>query len=311
MYDVIIIGAGPAGITAAIYCARSNLKVALIDKGLIGGNPLNYLEIENYPGFGRIETNELVDKFLEHLSLYPNIEKFEFEEIESVDLDNKVVKTTNYDFKGKKIIIATGSKPRMLGVPGEEEYIGKGVHYCAICDGPLYKDKIVAVIGGGNSACEEALGLSKICKKVYIIEFTDKLNAEQTTLDKINNTENIEIHLQKQVRCIVGEDKVTSIEIGTPNDYSNGKVISVDGVFTYIGMSPNLPNLKYKKWNIGNLDEHFDAQGYLTTDLGKENCETKWPGVYAIGDIRSKQYRQVITAMSDGAVAAIHISKNI
>ena len=125
------------------------------------------------------------------------------------------------------------------------------------------------------------------------------------------NTENIEIHLQKQVRCIVGEDKVTSIEIGTPNDYSNGKVISVDGVFPYIGMSPNLPNLKYKKWNIGNLDEHFDTQGYLTTDLGKENCETKWPGVYAIGDIHSKQYRQVITAMSDGAVAAIHISKNI
>lgn len=297
MYDVLIIGGGPAGITAAIYCARSNLNVALIDKGLIGGNPLNYLEIQNYPGLPGT-TENLVDKFLEHLDLYKNIERFEFEEIEEINLKEKIVKTTNYDFKGKKIIIATGSKPRMLNVPGEEEYIGKGVHYCAICDGPLYKDKIVAVIGGGNSACEEALGLSKICKKVYIIEFTNKLNCEKTTLDKINNTENIEIHLQKQVRCIVGEDKVTSIEIGTPNDYSNGKVISVDGVFPYIGMSPNLP-----KGDIPELEN-----GYIKVN---ENMETSVPDIYAIGDITSKKYRQVITAMSDGAIAAIHISKNI
>ena len=297
MYDVLIIGGGPAGITAAIYCARSNLKVALIDKGLIGGNPLNYEEIQNYPGLPGA-TSDMIDKFLEHLDLYPNIEKFEFEEIEIMDLENKIVKTTNYDFKGKKIIIATGSKPKMLGVPGEVEHIGKGVHYCAICDGPLYKDKIVAVIGGGNSACEEALGLSKICKKVYIIEFTNKLNCEKVTLDKIDNTENIEIHLQKQVRCIVGEDKVTSIEIGTPNDYSNGKVISVDGVFPYIGMSPNLP--------AGDIPEL--ENGYIKVN---DNMETSIPDVYAIGDITSKKYRQVITAMSDGAIAAIHISKNI
>ena len=297
MYDVLIIGGGPAGITAAIYCARSNLKVALIDKGLIGGNPLNYLEIQNYPGLPGT-TEDLVDKFLEHLNKYPNIEIFEFEEIEEINLKEKIVKTTNYDFKGRKIIIATGSKPRMLDVPGEEEHIGKGVHYCAICDGPLYKDKVVAVIGGGNSACEEALGLSKICKKVYIIEFTNKLNCEKVTLDKIDNTENIEIHLQKQVRCIVGEDKVTSIEIGTPNDYSNGKVISVDGVFPYIGMSPNLP--------AGDIPEL--ENGYIKVN---DNMETSIPDVYAIGDITSKKYRQVITAMSDGAIAAIHISKNL
>jgi len=301
MYDVLIIGGGPAGITAAIYCARSNLKVALIDKGLIGGNPLNYLEIQNYPGLPGT-TENLVDKFLEHLNKYPNIEIFEFEDIEFVDLTNKIVKTTEGELQGKKIIIATGSKPRMLNVPGEEEYIGKGVHYCAICDGPLYKDKIVAVIGGGNSACEEALGLSKICKKVYIIEFTDKLNCEKTTLDKINNTENIEIHLQKQVRCIVGEDKVTSIEIGTPNDYSNGKVISVDGVFPYIGMSPNLPHLLNKSLVFTN------DNGYIYVD---EDMRTQMSDIYAIGDITNKKYRQVITAMSDGAIAAIHISKTI
>ena len=297
MYDVLIIGGGPAGITAAIYCARSNLKVALIDKGLIGGNPLNYLEIQNYPGLPGT-TEDLVDKFLEHLNKYPNIEIFEFEDIEFVDLKEKIVKTTEGELQGKKIIIATGSKPRMLNVPGEQEHIGKGVHYCAICDGPLYKDKVVAVIGGGNSACEEALGLSKICKKVYIIEFTNKLNCEKVTLDKIDNTENIEIHLQKQVRCIVGEDKVTSIEIGTPNDYSNGKVISVDGVFPYIGMSPNLP--------AGDIPEL--ENGYIKVN---DNMETSIPDVYAIGDITSKKYRQVITAMSDGAIAAIHISKNL
>jgi len=309
VYDVLIIGGGPAGITAAIYCARSNLKVALIDKGLIGGNPLNYLEIQNYPGLPGT-TENLVDKFLEHLNQYDNIEQFQFEEIEYVDLDNKVVKTADNEFTGKKIIIATGSKPKMLNVPGEQEHIGKGVHYCAICDGPLYKDKRVAVIGGGNSACEEALGLAKICEHVYIIEYTDKLNAEQTTIDQINNTENTTVRLNTKVNEIFGGDKVEGLNYSNVNGALKVDLF-VEGIFIYIGMSPNLPNLKYKKWNIGNLDEHFDTLGYLTTDLGKENCETKWPGVYAIGDIRSKRYRQVITAMSDGAIAAIHISKNI
>lgn len=309
MYDVLIIGGGPAGITAAIYCARSNLKVALIDKGLIGGNPLNYLEIQNYPGLPGT-TENLVDKFLEHLNQYDNIEQFQFEEIEYIDLDNKVVKTVDNEFTGKKIIIATGSKPKMLNVPGETKFIGKGVHYCAICDGPLYKGKNVAVIGGGNSACEEALGLAKICEHVYIIEYTDKLNAEQTTIDQINNTENITVRLNTKVNEIFGKEKVEGLNYSNVNGTLKVDLF-VEGVFVYIGMSPNLPHLKYKKWNIGNLDEHFDTLGYLTTDLGKENCETKWPGVYAIGDIRSKRYRQVITAMSDGAIAAIHISKNI
>lgn len=313
MYDVLIIGGGPAGITASIYCARSNLKVALIDKGLIGGNPLNYLEIQNYPGLPGT-TENLVDKFLEHLNLYKNIERFEFEEIEEINLKEKIVKTTNYDFKGNKIIIATGSKPRMLNVPGEEEYIGKGVHYCAICDGPLYKNKIVAVIGGGNSACEEALGLSKICKKVYIIEFTDKLNAEQITIDKINNTENIEIYTGYAVTKIEDEyfekDKYLSLfaEPRENLEKKEGPVeymtrprlkLCVDGIFPYIGMSPNLPFTPDEK--------DVDNFGYITTT---EDMLFR-DGVYAVGDIRSKKYRQVVTAMSDGAIAAIHISKNL
>ena len=294
MYDVLIIGGGPAGITAAIYCARSNLKVALIDKGLIGGNPLNYLEIQNYPGLPGT-TENLIDKFLEHLDLYKNIERFEFEEIEEINLKEKIVKTTNYDFKSKKIIIATGSKPRMLGVPGEAKFIGKGVHYCAICDGPLYKGKNVAVIGGGNSACEEALGLAKICTYVHIIEFTDKLNAEKTTVDKVYNTNNIAVSLSTKVEEIIGEDRVTGIIVKIGNENTK---LDFDGVFPYIGMSPNLP--------AGDVPEL--ENGYIKVN---ENMETSIPDVYAIGDITSKKYRQVITAMSDGAIAAIHISKNI
>lgn len=314
MYDVVIVGAGPAGITAAIYCARSNLRVALLDKNLIGGNLYNYLEIQNYPGLPGT-TENLVDKFLEHLNLYKNIERFEFEEIEEINLKEKIVKTTNYDFKGKKIIIATGSKPRMLNVPGEEEYIGKGVHYCAICDGPLYKDKIVAVIGGGNSACEEALGLSKICKKVYIIEFTDKLNAEQSTLQKIYNTKNIEVHTGYAVTKI--EDEQVDNEnylalFAVPRDNFEKKEgpveyvtkpslkLWVNGIFPYIGMSPNLPKIIGKTFYTDGKD------GYIIVN---KHMETTIKDVYAIGDIRIKDYRQVITAMADGAIAAIHISK--
>lgn len=334
MYDVIIIGGGPAGITAAIYCARSNLKVCLIDKQLIGGNPLNYLEIQNYPGFFGA-TTDLVDKFMEHLSQY-NIDIKEFTEIEYVDLENKIVKTEEEELSAKKIIIATGSKPRMLGVPGEEEHIGHGVHYCAICDGPMYKDKVVAVIGGGNSACEEALGLSKICKEVYIIEFTDKLNAEQSTIDEINNTKNIEVitgygltsiekmNQEDKEHVLSGEelkDNWFKLTIKPKQFFENKKEpvtlealpptikFPVNGVFVYVGMSPNLPNLINENCTNSHLIAGlFHKDGYIITN---EDMQTTIDDIYAIGDITNKKYRQVITAMSDGAIAAIHISKNL
>ena len=298
MKQVLIVGAGVAGITASIYCARANLKVALIDKGIIGGNLNNYMNIENYPGFFG-ETSDLVDKFIDHLNKYDNIEQFEFEEIEYVDLQNKVVKTKNNEFQGKYIIIATGSKPRMLNVPGEKEFIGNGVHYCAICDGILYKDKRVAVVGGGNSACEEALGLSKICEQVDIIEFTDKLNADKTTVERVYNTENIAVHLNCAVTKITGNDKVKKIWFKDKKSNCECSV-DVDGVFPYIGMSPCLP--EFKERPLVFLNDY----GYIYAD---ENMETPKNGIYAVGDIRDKKYRQVITAMSDGAIAGIHIGK--
>lgn len=300
-YDVIILGGGPAGITSAIYCARSNLKVALLDTGLIGGNPLNYLEIDNYPGLPGT-TENLIDCFINHLDKYPNIERFEFVDIEYIDLANTLVKTADNELKARFIIIATGSKPRMLHVPGEIEFLGKGVHYCAICDGPLYTGKIVTVIGGGNSACEEALGLSKICEHVHIIEFSDKLNAEKSTIDKIYNTPNIGVSLNTRVDEIIGDDKVTNILCTNTKDSSKTYDFTTDGVFIYVGMTPNLPNFKEIP-----LERFLDDYGYIYVN---EDMKTSVSNVYAIGDIRSKKYRQVITAMSDGAIAAINISKS-
>ena len=292
MYDVIIIGAGPAGLSCAIYCKRAGLNVCILDKYLLGGNPLNYLEIENYLGAGKIQTTDLVDNYVKHIEEF-DIPTFPFEEVIEVDLNNKIVKTTEQTLQAKYIVIATGSRPRMLNVKGEETFIGRGVHYCAICDGPLYTGKKLAVIGGGNSACEEALGLAKICENVHIIEFTDKLNAEQVTVNKIYNTSNISVSLSTKVEEIIGEDKVTGIII---NDGEKSK-LDFDAVFPYIGMTAN--------------SDLFDVEkdhGFIITD---ENMRTSVDGIYAIGDVRSKAYRQVVTAVSDGAIAAIHISKNL
>ena len=297
-YDVLILGGGSAGMSAAIYCKRANLNVCIIDNYISGGRPLEYLEIENYLGLGKIESLNMIEKFKEHVALF-DIPVFEFQEIEEVDLQNKVVKTKEQTFEGKAIIIATGSRPRKLGVKGEDEYLGKGVHYCAICDGPMYKDKVVAVIGGGNSACEEALGLSKLAKKVYIIEFTDKLNADATTVNLIKNTENITVYTGRAVTQILGHEKVDALCIKfrehLNEDYIADNTLRVDGIFPYIGMDANSENFVLNK-----------NKGFIITD---DNMETSIEGVYAVGDVRDKQYRQVITAVADGAIAGIAVRK--
>ena len=231
--DCIILGAGPAGMSASIYLARANVSCCLIDTGIAGGRPTGYLEIENYLGLGRTSTFDMIEKFREHVESF-NIPIYEGEEIQGVDLENKIVKTKDKTFKAKAIIIATGSRPKLLGVPGEKEFTGKGVHYCAICDGHFYKDKVVAVIGGGNSACEEALGLSKICKKIYIIEFTDKLNADAITLEKIEEAENIEVFTDCRVKEIVGEDRVKGIKLQFSYVSNHEGYCGVDAVFPYI-----------------------------------------------------------------------------
>lgn len=306
-YDVIIIGGGPAGISAAIYCKRSNLNVCILDSYVVGGNPNNYLEIENYPGFGKIETQKLVEHFTTHLDSL-EIPYKEFVNILNIDTNNKIIKTEEDEYAYQYLMIATGSKPKMLNIPGEQEHVGKGVHYCAICDGPLYKDKEVAVIGGGNSACEEALGLSKICKRVHIVEFTDKLNADKTTIDKICNTKNILIYTNFQVTKIADLDeqdkqfygvdgKKLMLEAQSVSSKQEPILwLLVDGIFPYIGLEANVPDINVEKDNYGFIK--------VTEDM-----ETSLKDVYAIGDVTSKKYRQVVTAVADGAIAAISISK--
>lgn len=293
-FECIILGGGPAGLSASIYCARANVNCCLIDTGMAGGRPIGYLEIENYLGLGKTSTFDMLEKFREHVELF-NISIFEGEEIKEVDLHKKIVVTEQNIFKGKTLIIATGSRPKLLGVSGEKEFTGRGVHYCAICDGHFYKDKVVAVVGGGNSACEEALGLSKIAKKVYIIEFTSKLNADAITLEKIKETENIEVICDAEVQDICGSKKVEYITIGTGFE---AEEITVDAVFPYIGFTPNteLFDTKIEK----------DKQGFLYTD---ECMRTAVDGVYAAGDVRVKALRQVVTAVADGAVAGVEVGK--
>lgn len=306
-YDVIIIGGGPAGISAAIYCKRSNLNVCILDSYVLGGNPNNYLEIENYPGFGKIETHKLVEHFTTHLDSL-EIPYKEFVNILNIDTDNKIIKTDEDEYEYEYLIIATGGKPKMLNIPGEQEHVGKGVHYCAICDGPLYKDKEVVVIGGGNSACEEALGLSKICKRVHIVEFTDKLNADKTTIDKICNTKNILIYtnfqttqisdLEEQDKQFYGVEGNKLMLEAQSNSSAQEPILwlLVDGIFPYIGMEANVPDINVEK----------DKYGFIKVN---EDMETSIKDVYAIGDVTSKKYRQVVTAVADGAIAAISISK--
>ena len=251
-FDVLIIGGGPAGLSAAIYCARANLTCCIIEEKLAGGRPLGYLEIENYLGLGRTSTFEMVEKFRDHVESF-NVPFFECEEILRVDLDNKIVETKSTTYEGKAIIIATGSKPRLLGVPGEQEFTGRGVHYCAICDGHFYKNKVVAVVGGGNSACEEALGLAEICKQIYLIECTDSLKADAVTVDLINKKDNIKVICGAEVQNIRGKDKVEYITIGYGFE---AEEIPVDGVFPFIGFSPNSELFDVEK----------DAHGFICSD---------------------------------------------
>lgn len=294
-FDCIILGAGPAGMSSSIYCTRAGVSCCLIDTSVAGGRPVGYLEIENYLGLGKTSTFDLIEKFREHVESF-NIPIFEGEEIFSVDLDNKVIITKSDTFKAKAIIIATGSRPKLLNVKGEKEFTGRGVHYCAICDGHFYKDKVVAVIGGGNSACEEALGLANICKKVYIIEFTDKLNADAVTLDLIKKKDNIDVFTSCRVEEIAGDKKVTGISLINLRKINIIFSYDVDAVFPYIGMTANSEMFDLEK----------DNNGFICSNAF---MQTSKDGVFVAGDVRAKVLRQVVTAVSDGAVAGVQVGK--
>lgn len=299
-FDVVILGGGPAGFSAGIYTARGNVSTAILDVSMLGGQPSNYLELENYPAFMKIGGFELMEKFEEHADMF-GVQKFPMQEIEVIDLVSypKIIRTKEVEFRAKSVIIATGAKPMKLGVKGEEEFIGRGVSYCAVCDGAFYKDKVVAVVGGGNSAVEEAIYLTKFASKVYIIHRRDELRADKIIQDRATKNEKIEFVLNSVVCEIQGQDLVNNLILkNTKTDEMFN--LAVDGVFPYIGITPNVENIS------GQITQ--DKAGFIITD---ETMKTSIDGVFAIGDVRKTPLRQVITAASDGAIAGVYAVKYI
>lgn len=288
MYDIIIIGCGPAGMTAAIYAARSNKKVLLLEKETIGGQMASAPLIENYPGFARISGSELANNMYEQvINLNVDIELEEVLEI--VDGDIKKVITDSNEYNTKSIIIATGSKYRLLGLENEENLIGNGIHFCTACDGFFFKDKTVAIIGGGNSAIINAITMADISKKVYVIQNLPSLTCEKVLEDTLKEKSNVEIITNSIVKQIIGTDNLESIVIAS-NDKE--QKIALDGMFISIGLTPQSEFVK----NILKTNKY----GYIESN----NCNTDIPGIFVAGDCRDKSFRQVTISTSDGTIAA-------
>ncbi|WP_406677291.1 thioredoxin-disulfide reductase [Moorella sp. ACPs] len=293
-HDLLIIGGGPAGLTAALYGARGGLDTVVLEMGAPGGQAGLTDRIENYPGFPEgINGMELAMKFAEQAKRFGA--RIEMATVQGVELNGEIKKafTGSGEFKSRAVIIASGAHPRPLGVPGEEEFRGRGVSYCATCDGAFFRDKKVAVVGGGDSAVEEALFLTRFASQVTIIHRRDALRATKVLQERARDNPKISFCWNTVVTRIKGGEKVDSLEL---KDVKSGvaREEAFDGVFIFIGMEPNTDFLK------GALT--LDPQGYIVT---RDNLATSIPGVFAAGDVRSKDFRQVSTAVGDGAVAAM------
>lgn len=299
MYDTIIIGAGPAGMTAALYAARSNLKVALIEGGLPGGQMNNTSDIENYPGYANISGPELAEKMFEPLENLGVEHLYGFVETVEDHGNVKKVITDDEEFETRTVIVATGSKHRLLGVPGEEELNSRGVSYCAVCDGAFFRDQDLLVVGGGDSAVEEAIFLTQFAKSVTIVHRRDELRAQKVLQDRAFANEKINFIWDSVVREIKGENRVESVVI---ENVKSGQVTeqAFGGVFIYVGLDPVSDFTK---------DLHIqDQAGWIVTD---DYMKTSVAGIFAVGDVRQKDLRQVTTAVGDGAVAGQEAYKYI
>ena len=297
-FDIIILGGGPAGLSAGIYAARSSASTAILDISMLGGQPSNYLELENYPGFPIIGGYDLMEKFEEHADKF-GVQKFPMQEIKAIDLKSnpKVIETLDGVFTAKTVIIACGAQAKKLGVKGEQEFIGRGVSYCAVCDGAFYKEKTVTVVGGGNAAVEEAMYLTKFADKVYIVHRRDALRADKIVQERAFKNPKLEFIWDSRVVEIQGDNVVTTAVI---ENVKTGEItnLKTDGVFPYIGFTPNVEGI------AGQVEQ--DANGFIITD---STMQTSIEGVFAAGDVRNTPLRQVITAASDGAVSAVFASK--
>ena len=292
IYDMIIIGGGPGGYTAALYGARAGLSTLVLEKLSAGGQMALTTQIDNYPGF-----SEGIDGFTLGEKMQAGAEKFgavtELAEVYSMKLEPEIkeVETSEGTFSGRTVIIATGSSPKTLGISGEEGMVGRGVNYCAACDGMFYKDKTVAVVGGGNSAAADSLILSRICKKVYIIHRRDTLRAEQASYQSLLSAENVEFIWSSAVEEFIADIKLTGIKVRNLQTEEITQ-IDIDGLFVSIGRNPE------SSFAGGQLI--LDESGYIIAD---ETTKTNIPGVYAVGDVRTKPLRQIVTAVADGAMA--------
>lgn len=293
MYDIIIVGAGPAGLTAAIYARRADKKVLILERGTFGGQITYSPKIENYPGFNQISGNELAEKLVEQaISLGAEIE---MTEVTGVVDNNGVfsVSCEDGDYIAKSVIIATGSKHRQLGLDREEEFIGNGISFCAVCDGAFYAGKTVAVIGGGNSALVEAVMLAETCEKLYIVQNLDFLTGEEKLANILKNKANVEIIYGTIVEALIGSEELDAIIL--KNEKTGEKTrLDIDGMFIAIGQVP-------ENDIFADVTEIND-RGYIVSD---EACLTKTAGLFVAGDCRTKTIRQISTACSDGAIAAL------
>ncbi|HEL0559178.1 thioredoxin reductase [Streptococcus equi subsp. zooepidemicus Sz105] len=292
MYDTLIIGSGPAGMTAALYAARSNLRVGIIEQGAPGGQMNNTSDIENYPGYDHISGPEL------SLKMYEPLEKFKVENIYGIVQrvedcgDYKRVYTEDTHYDTKTVIVATGAKHRLLGVAGEEEYTSRGVSYCAVCDGAFFRNQELLVVGGGDSAVEEAIYLTQFAKKVTIVHRRDQLRAQKILQERAFANEKLDFIWDSVVREIQGNDiKVSNVVI---ENVKTGQVTNHDfgGVFIYVGLIPVTQMVS----ELGITNQ----EGWILTD---DQMKTSIPGIFAVGDVRQKQLRQITTAVGDGAIA--------
>lgn len=292
VYDMIIIGGGPAGYTAALYAARAGLDAVLIEKAGAGGQMALTDVIDNYPGF-----DEGIDGFTLGMKMKNGAERFGIktilEQVNSVDFKNdvKAVNTAGKTYFAKTVVVSTGADPNELGVKNEREYIGKGIHYCAHCDGRFYKDKTVMVVGGGNTAVADALFLARFAKKVYVVHRRDTFRAEKILVDPLLHAENVEVLWNSVPVEFTAEERISGALI--KNTVTNQEIkVPVDGVFVSIGRKP----VTYFLEDSVSLDD----KGYIIAD---ETCRSSVDGVYAVGDVRTKPLRQIVTAAADGAVA--------
>ena len=292
IYDMIIIGSGPAGLAAAVYGQRAKLDLIVIEKQMIsGGQIINTLEVDNYPGLPGIGGFELGQKFREHAEKLGTA--FVTDEVKEVRINEDGTRTVvgaEADYTAKTVVIASGAEHSLLGVPGEKELTGSVVSYCATCDGNFYRNKVTAVVGGGDVALGDALYLARLCRKVYLIHRRDSFRGAKVLEDKVRAAENIELVLDSTVEEIRGEGQLKSILVKNKKSGAETE-LAIDGLFIAVGIVPESKSFPFLK---------TDERGYVLAD---ETCETNVPGVYAAGDVRKKQLRQVITAVADGANA--------